>query len=80
MTRPTAEELASLREDGLSEARRREFQASARLRDAAAVLEEHPSAVQLRFLQTVASIGNEKSTVVVLPLPLQPLGLLQKTG
>jgi len=30
MTRPTAEELASLREDGLSEARRREFQASAR--------------------------------------------------
>jgi hypothetical protein len=30
MTRPTAEELASLREDGLSDALRREFQASAR--------------------------------------------------
>ena len=30
MTPPTTEELASLREDGLSEARRREFQASAR--------------------------------------------------
>jgi len=30
MTRPTAEELASLREDGLSESVRREFQASAR--------------------------------------------------
>jgi regulator of protease activity HflC (stomatin/prohibitin superfamily) len=55
-----------------------EFQASARLRDAAAVLEEHPSALQLRFLQTVTTIGNEKSTVVVLPLPLQPLDLLQK--
>lgn len=54
-----------------------EYQASARLRDAAAVLEEHPSAVQLRFLQTVTSIGNEKSTVVVLPLPMQPLDLLQ---
>jgi regulator of protease activity HflC (stomatin/prohibitin superfamily) len=52
-----------------------EFQASARLRDAAAVLEEHSSAVQLRFLQTVSSLGNEKSTVVVLPLPLQPLDL-----
>jgi regulator of protease activity HflC (stomatin/prohibitin superfamily) len=57
-----------------------EFQASARLRDAAAILEEHPSAVQLRFLQTVAGIGNEKSTVVVLPLPFQPLDLWQKTG
>jgi regulator of protease activity HflC (stomatin/prohibitin superfamily) len=34
-----------------------EFQASARLRDAAAVLEEHPSAVHLRYLQTVSSIG-----------------------
>ena len=55
-----------------------EYQASARLRDAAAVLEEHPSAVQLRFLQTVSNIGNEKSTVVVLPLPLQPFDLLQK--
>jgi len=55
-----------------------EFQASARLRDAAAILEEHPSAVQLRFLQTVTNIGNEKSTVVVLPLPLQPLDVLQK--
>jgi hypothetical protein len=30
MTRPTAEELASLREDGLSETLRREFRASAR--------------------------------------------------
>ena len=29
MTRPTRVELASLREDGLSEARRREFRASA---------------------------------------------------
>jgi regulator of protease activity HflC (stomatin/prohibitin superfamily) len=55
-----------------------EFQASARLRDAAAVLEEHPSALQLRFLQTVTSIGNEKSTFVVLPLPLQPFDALQK--
>jgi regulator of protease activity HflC (stomatin/prohibitin superfamily) len=52
-----------------------EYQASARLRDAAAILEEHSSAVQLRFLQTVTSLGNEKSTVVVLPLPLQPLDL-----
>jgi regulator of protease activity HflC (stomatin/prohibitin superfamily) len=55
-----------------------EYQASARLRDAAAVLEEHSSAVQLRFLQTLTSLGNEKSTVVVLPLPLQPLDLVAK--
>jgi hypothetical protein len=51
-----------------------EFQASARLRDAAAVPEEYSSAAQLRFLETVTSLGNEKSTVVV-PLPLKQLDL-----
>jgi regulator of protease activity HflC (stomatin/prohibitin superfamily) len=55
-----------------------EHQAAARLRDAAAVLEEHPSALQLRFLQAVTSIGNEKSTYVILPLPIQRLDFLQK--
>jgi regulator of protease activity HflC (stomatin/prohibitin superfamily) len=56
-----------------------EFQASARLRDAAGVLEEHPSSLQLRFLQTVSNIGNEKSMVVVLPVPSQGLDFLQRS-
>ena len=56
-----------------------EHQAAARLRDAAAVLEEHPSALHLRFLQAVTSIGHEKSTFIVLPVPMQPLDLLQRS-
>ena len=47
-----------------------EFQASARLRDAAEVISDFPMAMQMRFLQTVADIGNERSTLIVLPLPV----------
>ncbi len=50
-----------------------EYQASARLSDAAAVLAQNPLSMQLRFLQTIADIGHEKSTVVVLPIPVDLL-------
>jgi regulator of protease activity HflC (stomatin/prohibitin superfamily) len=54
-----------------------EHQASTRLRDAAMVLSENPLSIQLRFLQTIADIGNEKSTIVVLPLPVDLLTALR---
>lgn len=47
-----------------------EFQAAARLRDAAVTIEEHPMAMQMRFLQTVADIGSERSNFVILPIPI----------
>jgi regulator of protease activity HflC (stomatin/prohibitin superfamily) len=47
-----------------------EFQAAARLRDAAALVEEHPMAMQMRFLQTVTDVGSEHSNFVVLPVPI----------
>jgi regulator of protease activity HflC (stomatin/prohibitin superfamily) len=50
-----------------------EHQASARLSDAASVLAQNPLSMQLRFLQTIADIGHEKSTVVVLPIPVELL-------
>ncbi len=51
-----------------------EFQAAGRLRDAAIVLEGHPMAMQMRFLQTLSDIGTEqKNTTIVLPLPLELL-------
>ena len=34
-----------------------EFQASERLKDAALVIEEHPIALQLRYLQTLLELG-----------------------
>ena len=48
-----------------------EFQASTRLRDAAAIIEEHPMAMQMRFLQTVTDVSNERSSFVILPVPIE---------
>ena len=50
-----------------------EFQAAAKLRDAAEVIEEHPMAMQMRFLQTVTDVGNERSNTLVLPIPMDLL-------
>ncbi|MGH9688498.1 MAG: slipin family protein [Candidatus Acidiferrales bacterium] len=47
-----------------------EFQASAKLSEAAEVLEKQPVSVQLRYLQTLAQIGTEKNTTVVFPVPM----------
>ena len=47
-----------------------EFQASAKLSEAAAVLQKEPTAIQLRYLQTLVEIGVEKNTTVVFPLPV----------
>jgi regulator of protease activity HflC (stomatin/prohibitin superfamily) len=51
-----------------------EHQAAQRLLDAANILAREPQALQLRFLQTVANITTDKSSTIVLPLPLELLG------
>jgi regulator of protease activity HflC (stomatin/prohibitin superfamily) len=48
-----------------------EFQASERLKDAADVISLNPVALQLRFLQTMLEISSERSTTMILPLPLE---------
>jgi regulator of protease activity HflC (stomatin/prohibitin superfamily) len=47
-----------------------EFQASERLKDAAVVIEGHPTAMQLRYLQTLLELGNSQSTTIVFPAPI----------
>src|SRR5438132_5969711 len=47
-----------------------EFQASAKLAEAAGVLETQPAAIQLRYLQTLTEIGAEKNTTIIFPLPI----------
>jgi regulator of protease activity HflC (stomatin/prohibitin superfamily) len=47
-----------------------EFQASERLKDAAIVIEEHPIALQLRYLQTLLELGPSASTTIVFPAPI----------
>ena len=50
-----------------------EKQAAQMLVDAARMLGEEPKALQLRYLQTVADLSNEKSTTIVFPLPIDLL-------
>jgi regulator of protease activity HflC (stomatin/prohibitin superfamily) len=47
-----------------------EFQASQKLADAAHIIEEHPIALQLRYLQTLTEIGAEKNSTIVFPVPI----------
>src|SRR5690349_8279059 len=47
-----------------------EFQASERLKDAAAVLQEQPIALQLRYMQTLLELGSSQSTTIVFPMPI----------
>jgi regulator of protease activity HflC (stomatin/prohibitin superfamily) len=50
-----------------------EFQASEKLAQAAGVIAQQPSALQLRYLQTLSEISVEKNSTIVFPLPLEIL-------
>jgi regulator of protease activity HflC (stomatin/prohibitin superfamily) len=56
-----------------------EFEASAKLAQAASVLQKEPAAIQLRYLQTLTEIGVEKNTTIVFPLPIDILGAWAKS-
>ncbi len=47
-----------------------EFQAAAKLADAAEVIAKHPIALQLRYLQTLIEISTEKSSTIAFPIPI----------
>src|ERR671924_91331 len=47
-----------------------EYQAAERLKDAATIIEEHPTALQLRYLQTLLELGASQSTTIVFPAPI----------
>jgi regulator of protease activity HflC (stomatin/prohibitin superfamily) len=47
-----------------------EKQAAKTLAEAATLLSSEPASLQLRYLQTLADISNEKSSTIVFPLPL----------
>jgi len=50
-----------------------EYQASERLKDAAVVIEAHPIALQLRYLQTLLELGSSVSTTIAFPIPIEML-------
>jgi len=47
-----------------------EFQASQRLAEAAKVIESHPMALQLRYLQTLTEVASEKNSTTIFPIPI----------
>ncbi len=55
-----------------------ELQASAKLSEAAGVISKNPTALQLRYLQTLTEIGTEKNTTIVFPLPIDLVTAFQK--
>jgi regulator of protease activity HflC (stomatin/prohibitin superfamily) len=50
------------------------------LSEAAGVMGEHPQAMQLRFLQTVAAVATEQNSTLVMPIPIELLSLFPRTG
>jgi regulator of protease activity HflC (stomatin/prohibitin superfamily) len=57
-----------------------EFQASQKLADAAEVISKQPSALQLRYLQTLVTISTEKTNTIVFPLPMDMLNAFFNQG
>ena len=56
-----------------------EFQAAQRLGDAADIIDAHPAALQLRYLQTLAEIATENNSTTLFPIPIDILrGMLGK--
>jgi regulator of protease activity HflC (stomatin/prohibitin superfamily) len=53
-----------------------EYQASERLKDAAAVMSQEPITVQLRYLQTLLEIGSANNSTIVFPIPIDLLTAL----
>ena len=47
-----------------------EFQAAAKLKDAAVIIEDHPMALQLRYLQALTGIATEKNSTTIFPFPI----------
>jgi regulator of protease activity HflC (stomatin/prohibitin superfamily) len=57
-----------------------EKQAAAMLVEAAVAMSADPRAMQLRYLQTLADIANDRTSTIVFPLPLDLIAPLLKRG
>ena len=57
-----------------------ELIASAKLSQAAAVMDREPLAITLRYLQTLTEIAAEQNSTIVFPLPIDLLRMLRPEG
>lgn len=57
-----------------------EFQASAKLAEAAGIIAKEPQALQLRYLQTLREIATENNSTTLFPIPIDFLQAFLKKG
>ena len=57
-----------------------EFQAAARLADAAEVIRPNPVTIQLRYLQALSDISSNQGSTIVFPLPIDLIRPLLESG
>jgi len=50
-----------------------EFQAAQRLADASVIIEQHPVALQLRYLQTLSEVATKNNSTTLFPVPIDLL-------
>ena len=55
-----------------------EFQAAAKLIEAASLMEAHPIALQLRYLQTLREVATENNSTTLFPIPLDVISHFMK--
>src|SRR6202165_385649 len=55
-----------------------EYMTATKLAMAAELIQKQPAAIQLRYLQTLVEIGQEKNTTIVFPLPIDLLSTLER--
>ncbi|MFN3977913.1 slipin family protein [Sulfurihydrogenibium azorense] len=54
-----------------------EYQAAQKLTEAAELLAKHPLAIQLRYLETISTVGQYSSNTILLPLPVELLDIIK---
>jgi regulator of protease activity HflC (stomatin/prohibitin superfamily) len=55
-----------------------EYQAAEKLADAAAIIGRQPSALQLRYLQTLVELNSDRGSIIIFPLPMDLIGTLSQ--
>jgi regulator of protease activity HflC (stomatin/prohibitin superfamily) len=55
-----------------------ELQASVKLSEAANIISQNPTTLQLRYLQTLTEIASEKNSTIIFPLPIDLISAFQK--
>ena len=57
-----------------------EFQAATKLAEASEIIEKHPTALQLRYLQTMNEMATESNSTTIFPIPIELFKLFMPKG